>query len=46
MVDAKTHQLGHVGVANTWGLVIMFGVYAVGHISGPHFNPPVTSPSR
>jgi len=42
MVDAKTHQLGHVGVALTFGLVIMFGVYAVGHISGAHFNPAVT----
>ena len=42
MVDAKTHQLGHVGVAISFGLVIMFGVYAVGHISGAHFNAAVT----
>jgi MIP family channel proteins len=42
MVDAKTHQLGHVGVALSFGLVIMFGIYAVGHISGAHFNPGVT----
>jgi MIP family channel proteins len=42
MVDAKTGALGHVGVAITFGLVIMAMIYAVGHISGAHFNPAVS----
>jgi MIP family channel proteins len=42
MVDAKTHSLGHVGVAISFGLVIMIGIYAVGHVSGAHFNPAVS----
>jgi MIP family channel proteins len=42
MVDAKTEALGHVGVAITFGLVIMAMIYAVGHVSGAHFNAAVT----
>ncbi len=29
MVNSKTSQLGHVGVAITFGLVIAFGIYSV-----------------
>ncbi|MGI8972716.1 MAG: MIP family channel protein [Gaiella sp.] len=42
MVDEKTGALGQVGIAITFGLVIMAMIYAVGHISGAHFNPAVS----
>jgi aquaporin NIP len=42
MVDAKFGGLGNVGIAATFGLVIMVMIYALGHVSGAHFNPAVS----
>ncbi len=39
--DAST-GIGFLGVALAFGLTVLTGAYALGHISGGHFNPAVT----
>lgn len=42
VVNSASGSLGHVGVAASFGLVIMVMIAALGHVSGAHFNPAVT----
>ena len=40
--DANPLGIGFVGVALAFGLTVLTGAYALGHISGGHFNPAVS----
>jgi aquaporin Z len=41
--DASGGAVTHVGVALTFGLVVLAMIYAVGDVSGAHLNPAVTA---
>ena len=41
-IGAITGELGHVGIALTFGFVIVALIYSFAHVSGAHFNPAVS----
>src|ERR1700729_1256527 len=42
VVNQETGAVSHVGVALTFGLIVLAMIHAVGDVSGAHLNPAVT----
>jgi len=42
VINHATGAITHLGVALTWGMVVMVLIYALGDCSGAHFNPAVS----
>jgi aquaporin NIP len=40
--DVSTGAVSHVGIALTFGLIVLAMIYAIGDVSGAHINPAVT----
>ena len=42
MIDSIHNQIGNIGIGLSFGVSVMFVVYAIGSVSGAHINPAVS----